>query len=132
MERKELLTSPEYWVTQIQYDLYECALKFMEENGYNRSQLAEYLGVSKSYVTQLMSMEYDHRLSKLVDLALKFGYAPKVSFEPIAEVIATDTKPYRAEMWQASPVFTATDKSAKISVRFCDYEYPETNLKTCA
>ena len=43
----------------------------------------EYLGVSKGYVSQLMSMEYDHRLSKLVELSLAFGFTPEIDFKRI-------------------------------------------------
>lgn len=99
MERKDLLQSPEYWITKIQHELYACAQKFMDERGFNRTQLAEYLGVSKGYVSQLMSMEYDHRLSKLVELSLAFGYVPDINFEPIADLLFCDTLDYDAPQW---------------------------------
>ena len=68
--RNDILKSPEYWTTQLQLDLYNCALKFMEENNLNRTQLAKHLGVSKGYVSQLLNGDYDHKLSKLVELSL--------------------------------------------------------------
>lgn len=80
MTRKDLITSPEYWTTHIQLDLYESAVKFMQTTGKNRKELAEHLGVSKSYVTQLLNGNFDHRLSKLVELALAFGCIPKMEF----------------------------------------------------
>ena len=45
----------------------------MAETGRNKSQLAEYLGVSKGYVSQLLNGDYDHRMSKFFELALAFG-----------------------------------------------------------
>lgn len=91
MTRAELLNTPDYWVACIQVALYNCAEKFMNGNGMNRSQLAEYLGVSKGYVSQLLNGDYDHKLSKLVDLSLKFGYVPKIEFEKVQDYIREDS-----------------------------------------
>lgn len=41
----------------------------------HKSQLAEYLGVSKGYVSQLLNGDYDHCMSKFFELALAFGMA---------------------------------------------------------
>ena len=56
----------------------------------NRKQLAEHLGVSKGYVTQLLNGDYDHRMSKFIELSLSFGYVPKIDFIPIEEYIAKE------------------------------------------
>ena len=53
MDRKEVLKSPEYWTAKTQIELYNQAESFMKETGRNKTQLAEYLGVSKGYVSQL-------------------------------------------------------------------------------
>lgn len=90
MEREELITSSEYWITKIQIDLYNCAEQFMQEHSKNRTQFAEYLGVSKGYVTQLLNGDYDNRLSKMVELALACGYIPQVSFIPKETIIQKD------------------------------------------
>lgn len=93
MTRKELLSMPEYWVAQIQTDIYRCADQFMEERHMNRTQFAEYLGVSKGYVTQLLSGDYNYSLEKLVELSLKIGYVPKVYFEEIGQTLQMDSSP---------------------------------------
>lgn len=90
MERKDLLQMPDYWITQIQMAIYNCAMDFMKETDKNRSQLAEYLGVSKGYITQLLSGDYNYSLSKLVETSMAFGYIPKVNFIPIEEEIYMD------------------------------------------
>lgn len=87
MDRKELISSPEYWTTGIQVDLYNAALRYMRAHDLNRAQLAERLGVSRAYVTQLLNGDYDHKLSKLVELALSFGCVPDVKFTPIEEYL---------------------------------------------
>lgn len=90
MTRKELISSPEYWTTNAQLDLFNCATEFMKQHDMNRKQLAEHLNVSKSYVTQLLNGDFDHRLSKFMELSLAFGYVPKLSFEPLEDFIAND------------------------------------------
>ena len=87
MERKDILKNAEYWITKAQIDLYDHAEKFMEATGRNRTQLAEYLGVSKGYVTQLLNGDYDHKLSKFFELSLAFGYIPKIDFIPIEDYV---------------------------------------------
>ena len=39
----------------------------------NKTQLAEYLGCSKEYVTQLLSGDCDHKINKLIELSLIIG-----------------------------------------------------------
>lgn len=90
MERKEVLNSPEYWTAKTQVDLYSQAQKYMEKTGKNKSQLAEYLGVSKGYVSQLLNGDYDHRLSKFFELALAFGVVPQIDFIPIEDYVKED------------------------------------------
>lgn len=91
MTREDVLKSPEYWTAMIQIALYNSAERYMEESGKNRTQLAEHLGVSKGYVTQLLSGEYDHRLSKMVELALAFGCVPYVDFIPVEKIIEKES-----------------------------------------
>lgn len=90
MTRHELLKSPEYWISKIQIELFNCADRFMMKHHKNRKQLAEHLGVSKGYVTQLLNGDYDHRMSKFIELSLSFGYVPKIDFIPIEEYIAKE------------------------------------------
>ena len=77
---KELQSTPEYWTTRIQLDLYNHLQKYMTENGLNRTQLAQKLGVTKGYVTKILNGDFDHRLSKLVELSVAIGFIPKIDF----------------------------------------------------
>ncbi len=88
MKREEVLKSPEYWKAKTQIELYKLAEKFMAETGRNKSQLAEYLGVSKGYVPQLLNGDYDHRMSKFFELALAFGMVRKEKrIVPIVSIV---------------------------------------------
>ena len=86
MDRKEVLKSPEYWTAKT----YNQAESFMKETGRNKTQLAEYLGVSKGYVSQLLNGDYDHRLSKFFELSLAFGVIPQIDFIPVGKYVSDD------------------------------------------
>lgn len=90
MTREELLRSSEYWTTKIQLELYAHIEAYMRENNINRTELAKRLGVSKGYITQILNGDYDHRLSKLVEMSLKINYIPHILYEPFETVIANN------------------------------------------
>ena len=90
MTREELLRIPEYWTTKIQLELYAHIEAYMSDNKINRTELAKRLGVSKGYVTQILNGDYDHRISKLVEIALKIDYVPSIIYEPFDTVIANN------------------------------------------
>lgn len=87
MTREELLRSSEYWTTKMQLELYARIEAYMSENKINRTELAKRLGVSKGYVTQILNGDYDHRLSKLVEISIKINCIPIIVYEPIESVI---------------------------------------------
>ena len=113
MTRKEILKSPYYWTAMIQVALYNCAERFMAQSGKNRTQLAEHLGVTKGYVTQLLNGEYDHRLSKMVKLALAFGYVPQVTFVSVEKIIEKDSFESK-NRWHSSYEKTVVRKDTKV------------------
>ena len=47
MKRNELLRNPEWWLANIQNDLYAIIYKFMEKNKLKKKDIADMLGVLK-------------------------------------------------------------------------------------
>lgn len=92
--REELISSKEYWVTNIQLKLFAEVEAYMKAHRMNRTQFAEYLGCSKGYVTQLLSGDYDNKLSKLVELSLAIGKVPELEFVDADLFSAMDEKVY--------------------------------------
>lgn len=132
MTREDIIKNSGYWTAKAQLDLYSCAEEFMKSRNMNRTQLAEYLGVTKGYVSQLLSGDYDHKLSKLVELALAFGVVPKIEFQPIEEAINDDRREYTKPVWK--PV-TYTDSRKANTKWFRDtgiYETVTTDSNTFA
>ena len=85
LKRNELLKTPEYWVETLQNQIYREVVDFMEFEGLTRSQLAQKLGVSKGYITQILSGECNFSLKKLVELSLKMEVAPMVTYVKISD-----------------------------------------------
>ena len=87
MTREELFKSPSYWTAGLQMELYRQIAAFMESRHMNKTQLAEYLGCTKGYVTQLLNGDFDHKLSKFVELSLAINKIPEISFSDVDEYI---------------------------------------------
>lgn len=92
MEKEELMKSKEYWTTKIQIALYEAIENYLSKNKLTRAQLAEQLGVTRGYITQVLNGDFDHKISKMVELAIACNIAPVFSFEPLDKHVARKTK----------------------------------------
>lgn len=90
MKREELLSSPDYWVAKTQTELYNKVQDFLTENEMSRSTLAEKLGVTRGYVSQILNGNCDHRLSKIFELSLAIGEVPTLSFRSLESVLSDD------------------------------------------
>lgn len=80
----------------------------MEENNLNRTQLAERLGVTKGYVSQILNGDFDHKISKLVDLALLAGKVPIINYKTISDFLDDEkalTKPQKKNIQMRSIVY---------------------------
>lgn len=98
MKRKELIKSKEYWISKIQLDLFEMIENYRKENNLTKTQLAEKLGVSKGYISQILNGNFDHKISKLVDLALAFDKVPLLEYENVNNYILNDSIGLKTEL----------------------------------
>ena len=96
MRREELLKSPAYWTAGLQIELYRQIVAYMEHHGLNKTQLAEHLGCTKGYVTQLLNGDFDHKLSKFVELSLAVNKIPEITFSDVDEYIVSEQNAYIA------------------------------------
>jgi transcriptional regulator with XRE-family HTH domain len=90
MTRQELLESKEYWTLELQMEFQKIITEFMEKSNLNRKELSEKLGVSKSYISQILNGDFDHRISKLVELSLAIGKVPRIEFYDIDQILKLD------------------------------------------
>ncbi|GAB2562957.1 helix-turn-helix domain-containing protein [Spirosoma areae] len=92
MTRDELVSSRGYWIARIQLDLFNQIENYMTEHQLSRTQLAEKLGVTKGYVSQILNGDFDHKISKLVDLALAVGKVPQIEYTDLQEFIVAEKR----------------------------------------
>lgn len=71
--RNELITSDEYLLGNIQYELYEDIKQHFEKSGMKPIEYAAKLGVSKGYISQILNGNFDHKISKLISLYKGIG-----------------------------------------------------------
>ena len=88
MNREELLKSEGYWVAKLQSGLYRELVSYMERKHINSTQLANQLGCSKGYVSQLLNGNFDHKISKLVKLSLAIGKVPILEYRDISNCMS--------------------------------------------
>ena len=75
------MNSPAYHFTKLQNKLYGEVNHFIEStDGMNKTKLAEKLGVTKGYISQILNNGADHKLSKMIKLALAIDKIPVIEF----------------------------------------------------
>ncbi len=79
--------SSDFWTAKLQLDLFRLIKQHLEENNLSQNQFAAQIGVSKSYMSQVLNGNFDHKLSKLVSLALAIGKVPRIEYENVETVI---------------------------------------------
>ncbi|WP_419212629.1 helix-turn-helix domain-containing protein [Maribacter sp. X9] len=85
LTNKELISNTGYWLDQIQNEIFNELKIYMDENHLNQKGLAEELGYSQSYISQVLNGNFNHSLGKLIDLSLAINKVPKISFEKIED-----------------------------------------------
>ncbi len=92
LTREELMKKPEYWLETIQNEIFRQVTAYLKENNLTQNQLAEQLGVTKGYVSQIMKGEFNYTLKKLIELSLAVGKAPIINFIPLTEIVSAESE----------------------------------------
>lgn len=96
--RKELLQSKGYWIAKLQIELFRMIDSYMISKHMNKTQLAEHLGCTKGYVSQLLNGDFDHKMSKFVELSLAVGKIPEITFHDIDQYIESEQITYQTNV----------------------------------
>lgn len=96
--RSEILQNKGYWMAMLQTKLFRMIDSYMISKKMNKTQLAEHLGCTKGYVSQLLNGDFDHKMSKFVELSLAVGKIPEITFHDIDEYIESEKNDYQATM----------------------------------
>jgi len=76
-----LRKQPEFVLAQLQNELYRELTAYMERNALSKKQLAEKLGVSPSYISQVLNGNFNFTVLKLVELSLAIDKVPVIRLE---------------------------------------------------
>jgi transcriptional regulator with XRE-family HTH domain len=85
---EELMKTEEYWFETIQNELFRKVETYLNTNKMTQTQLAEKLGVSKGYVSQILNGNFNATLKKLIELSLALDMAPLIDFVPLDSIIS--------------------------------------------
>lgn len=92
LTKEQLVKTPEYWLETVQNELFRQVTAYMKEKKINQTQLAQELGVSKGYISQVLNGNFNFTLSKLIELSLAIGRVPNLKFEKIKKDSQTKSK----------------------------------------
>jgi transcriptional regulator with XRE-family HTH domain len=85
ISKKNRKKYPEYLLTKYQLEIYCELLEYKEKNELTQSDLAKKLGVSNSYISQVLNGNFNFTLKKLIELGLLIGKIPALQFVDIDE-----------------------------------------------
>lgn len=78
---RQLRKQPEFILTQLQNELYRALTAYMEQHGLSKKDMATKLGVSPSYVSQILNGQFNFTVMKWVELALAIDKVPVIRLE---------------------------------------------------
>ncbi len=76
----DLVKTPDYWMEEIQNELYRQLHDYMKKTGKSQNTIAKDLKVSKSYISQILNGNFNFTLKKLIELSLYIGKVPEFKF----------------------------------------------------
>ena len=80
LSKKELLSSPNYLLTKYQNEIFRQLVHYMKSNNFSQKDIAEKLGVSGSYISQVLNGNFNFTLKKLIELGLMMDRIPNLEF----------------------------------------------------
>lgn len=83
MTRKEFITSPTYWLTQMQIDIFREIKTYQAVNNMNDEELSEFLNISTYKLRQITSGDCNLDMNELCDIMVKIDIAPKLNLMKI-------------------------------------------------
>jgi transcriptional regulator with XRE-family HTH domain len=81
----ELIQTSEYWIDEFQNEIFRQVTNYMNSNNLNQKELAESLGFSKGYISQILNGDCNFTIKKIVDLSIKLGKAPILKYHTIED-----------------------------------------------
>lgn len=83
MTRKEFITSPTYWLTQMQIDIFREIKTYQAVNNMKDEELSEFLDISTYKLKQITSGDCNLDMNELCEIMVKINIAPKLNLMKI-------------------------------------------------
>ena len=83
LSRREILSHPNYWLTDMRMTVFRALNEYMKKHAMSRTELANHLKCSKGYVSQILNGDTNASLEKLAQIALAIGKAPRLQLEDL-------------------------------------------------
>jgi len=91
--REKIISQPSYWVEQINGELYDSIMSYMEAHNLKQKDLAKYLGISTGRMSQIINDgDKNFSLEKIIQIALKIGEIPTFMFQDKKEFLERETE----------------------------------------
>lgn len=130
MTREELLRSKQFGISQMKYTLLNLIGRYKERKKLKDKDIAEKLGVSKSYISQIMNGTFDHKMSKVGEIANACNAIPVLSFVDIDEYIKNDKRGYTYVLIPSPQLNNVTYKESPIIISKEPKKYIPKKLST--
>lgn len=105
-----------YAAEELSFNVTEDILIYMEDNNISKSELADRLNKSKSYISQLLSGSRNMTLRSLSDICFSLNIKPTVSFEDASKVLIEPKSILKKSPSNWQDVTTNCDQSSDILV----------------
>lgn len=79
MTRKDFITSPTYWLTQMQIDIFREIKTYQAVNNMNDEELSEFLDISTYKLRQILSGDCNLDMNELCEIMVRIDVVPKLS-----------------------------------------------------
>ena len=83
MTRKDFITSPTYWLTQMQIDIFREIKTYQAVNKMNDEEMSDFLDISNYKLRQITSGDCNLDMNELCEIMVRIGIAQKLSLMKI-------------------------------------------------
>ena len=91
--REKIISQPSYWVEQINGELYDSIMNYMDVHKMKQKDLAKYLGISTGRMSQIINEgDINFSLEKIIQIAIKIGKIPSFRFQDKKEFLERETE----------------------------------------
>ena len=92
ISKHKLFKHPDYLLSKYKAEVYRQLQQYMDDHGLTQKEIANHLGVSGSYVNQVLKGNFNFTLKKLIELSLMMGKVPMLEFVNINDYLVSEGK----------------------------------------